>query len=76
MADIQIVFMTFGILLGLNLLSLLLMHTTKVGKYFYDNISGSKSYKIFYNFWMVITGITFWLQVLFVRIRFGKVWER
>lgn len=76
MTDIQIVLMAFGILLGLNLLSLLLMHTTKVGRYFYDNIAGGKSYKIFYNFWMVITGITFWMQVLFTWVKFGKVWKR
>lgn len=75
MSDLALTFLVLGILFGINLLSLILMHTTKVGKYFYSNIQGSKGYKIFYNFWMLITGITFWPMVLFSYIKFGKTWE-
>ena len=72
----MIVLLVLGIVLFLNLLSLILMHTTKVGRFFYDNLKETKAYKIFYNFWMVLTGITFWIQVLYVRVRYGKIWEK
>ena len=72
----MIVLIVVCALIGLNLISLLLMYTTKVGRYFYDNLKATKPYKIFYNFWMVLTGVTFWIQVLYVRVKYGKVWEK
>lgn len=71
-----IVLIILGIILVLNLVSLILVYTTKVGRYFYDSSKVSKAYRFFYNFWMMFTGVTFWLQVLYVRIRYGKVWEK
>lgn len=75
MSDTIVLCITFGTLLLLNIISLILMHCTKVGRYFYSDYARSKREKVFINIYMIFVGITFWFLILFHTIRFGRVWK-
>lgn len=76
MSDVVVTLIVVGILLILNAISLICMHFTEVGKYFYKDYSKTKQEAIAINIYMMCVGIVFWFVVLYVRLRYGKVWEK
>ncbi len=63
MSETLILCLVFGILLFLNGISLLLLHTTKYGKNYYKSLKQTESpgYLIFFNAWMLLTGVCYWI---------------
>lgn len=72
--DSIVMLSVFGGLFLLNAISLILVWTTSYGKdWIFDTMSTStKGFFIFWNFYMLIVGITFWIAALFDIIRYGK----
>lgn len=57
LSDTAITLIAFGIVLALNLLSLLFYHIFEKEDYKYK----PKGEKIFFNFWMCLCGICYWI---------------
>jgi len=69
MSDTLITCLAFGIILLLNIISILLLHTTKYGKDYYAGVKrNSIAYQIFFNFWMLLCGSCFWIAVSFSKL--------
>lgn len=67
MSDNAVVGLAFGILFALNLISLLLVYVTPLGKDYLADLkkTNTKGYVIFWHFWMVLFGFTFWIAMGF-----------
>lgn len=76
MSEGAIMGVVFGTLLLLNIISLLCFKFTKIGKYFSDDFYDNKQDAIIATICMLLCGICFWFVVLFVRIKYGKVWNK
>lgn len=77
MSETLVICLAFGILLLLNGISLVLVHTTKFGKDYYQSVKKQgKGQEAFFNIWMILTGICFWGAVgigkLLEKIRKGE----
>lgn len=62
-----------GGLLLLNIISLILVYVTPYGKSWLWHMmrTETKGFFIFWNFWMILTGICFWVCVGFEALRYG-----
>lgn len=61
MSETAVICLAFGILFVLNVISLILVHTTEYGKDYYKGVKNQgKGYEIFFNIYMLIVGICFW----------------
>lgn len=76
MCEGAIMGLVFGTLLFLNIISLLCFKFTKIGKYFSDDFYDEKVDSIMITIFMLLAGICFWIIVLVVRIKYGKVWKK
>ena len=63
MSETLVLCLVFGILFLLNGISLLLLHTTNYGKNYYESLKQTESsgYLIFFNIWMLLTGVAYWI---------------
>lgn len=75
MTESAIIGLVFGILFLLNIVSLLCFKFTKIGKFFSDTYYKDKREGIIITISMLFAGICFWVIVLYVWIRYGKVWK-
>lgn len=61
MSETAVLCLAFGTLFVLNVISLILIHTTEYGKDYYKGVKNQgKWYEVFFNFWMILTGVCFW----------------
>ena len=64
MSETAVLCLAFGTLFVLNVISLILVHTTEYGKDYYKGVKNQgKGYEIFFNIYMLIVGICFWSAV-------------
>lgn len=75
MSEGALIGLVFGVLFLLNVISLLCFKFTKIGKYFSADFYDNKQDSIIATICMLLCGICFWFIVLYVRIRYGKVWN-
>ena len=75
MSDIVVTLIVFGIILILNAISLICMRFTEVGKYFYKDYSKTTKEAVVINIYMMCVGVAFWIMVLYIRLKYGKVWK-
>ena len=69
MSDTLVTSIAFGIVLLLNIISIILLHTTKYGKDYYAAVKrNSIGYQIFFNFWMLLCGVCFWIAAGFSKL--------
>ena len=62
MSETGILCLAFGIVLLLNIISIILLHTTEYGKDYYAAVKkNSIGYQIFFNIWMLLCGFCFWI---------------
>lgn len=76
MSDIVVTLIVVGIILILNAISLICMRFTEVGKYFYKDYSKTTQEAVAINIYMMCVGVAFWIMALYIRLRYGKVWEK
>lgn len=61
MSEAAVLCLAFGTLFVLNVISLILVHTTEYGKDYYKGVKNQgKGYEVFFNIYMLIVGICFW----------------
>jgi hypothetical protein len=64
MSETGVLCLAFGIVLLLNIISIILLHTTDYGKDYYARVKkNSIGYQIFFNVWMLLCGFCFWIAV-------------
>lgn len=61
MSETGVICLALGIVLLLNIISIILLHTTEYGKKYYAEVKkNSIGYQIFFNIWMLLCGFCFW----------------